>query len=210
VSNADVTTIRKLGEQVHWRWVLPIIMSALTLGLALNGAFAHRLPDYPWRLSDAPGNVNPIEYIIAAAINGPGFLPPLRFWHLWFFYEDLVIDLTWLPSTLAFWFVAGVAIEMRLRAGNQVFVKRRWVRILLFSFSIVFGMLLSFGLIYSLYSHRELPFARLVESIKQDGWWARELIMYPELIWSLACVAYFGTKLRSTLRPCQPLTATTP
>ncbi len=196
-----VSAIRRLAEEVRWRWFLPIGMVGITFALVTDTVVKYLGLDSPIRRYDMPGDMEPFSLLLAKALNGPAFPSFLiRGGHV----ETVLGKLTWIPVVFGFWFVVGLALESKLKHPRQWLIRRPRTRVIVFLFLLsICGWLLyrEVWLLRFVYrpSEMRLLFPRL-------RWWTPGLSIIPQSIWCLIGIAYFSTKLWNTLASRQQLT----
>lgn len=198
----DVSTLRKFAEHVRWRWVLPVIMLAITTILLLIAGDQNSKPNPSWRY-DMVSDMYPPALVIARLVNGPGLGPSLFGTQVRLYALHLQSPFS-LVFVAIFWFFAGAALEKKLR--RQRLIRSPRLRLSLCVLGLLWsGYIFCWTWIAVRWTHYELGWTFWKREFQFDGLWTPGINRILVLLWALGFIFYFGCKivgaLKQVLRP---------
>jgi hypothetical protein len=182
-------------------WVLPTVMLVTTAVLIF---LASTQEDLFWAthpgLTDTPWEFQPPARFIAQLVNGPGFYLTFLLPGIGLFGHHY--DFGRLVGVAIFWTWIGWGLDNRLRGTRRVVIKSPWRR------ASVYALLLGLSVVFiwTIVLRLNLPSITLWDLLLFWGLWLSFLGDYAILLWLVAGVIYFGTRLHSALKACVPQT----
>lgn len=190
-----MSKMRGLLSRLHWRWILPTLLTVVTAVLMVGASIQYSQPNHP------PNLFTP-THIIAELLSGPAFYPFLRVPIRPLVYDErFLIDLGSLPAVALLWFCLGLGLERKLRGRSEWLISRKPTRVIVFSILLMVELFFLYTGIWWLHFHASLPFQAVFRSaLRISWWWIPESHAYAMSLWALIGTGYFGTKLWGTCR----------
>jgi len=183
--NPNVVPQISLASRLPWRWLLPLIMCAITFGLS---RVALRQEAEFWRahpgFTDTPQELEQPADFLAKILDGPGYY--LAGW------SDG--ETGRLLGVAILWFWLGWGLDRRLRGLRQTVIRSPVAR------AVVYLLLLSLASVFTLAAFSEVhmhgpPFDPWTwKWVRLMGLRASILGAYVAFVWGAIYVVYFGRK----------------